>query len=83
MDTGLDNNTISQSSQAPALAAIEEAEGFDTVRDQLGPMRLLVAQFAASQLEILRTGKNYEKLIADGGAIVTDIMSFLQPAPSL
>jgi hypothetical protein len=33
--------------------------------------------------EILRTNKNCKKLIADGGAIVTDIMSFLQPAPSL
>ena len=70
----------SRSDEAPTISTNEEA---DAIEDRLDPMRVLIAQFAASQLDILRRDDGLKQMIANGGDVVTDIMSFVRPRDSL
>ena len=63
-------------SQASALPAIEEVES--SIRPQPDPMRVLIARYAAFQIETLRKDKVFDRILGDRrGIIAREMISFL------
>lgn len=54
-----------------------------STRPQSDPMRGLIARYAASQIQTLRSDENFDRLMADSRGIARDLLSFVRPASPL
>jgi len=69
----------SQNDEMVAPSVVDETKVSEEVHTQPDPMRSLVARYAASQLKNLLQDKGFMHMIARGGDLATDILSFVQP----
>lgn len=60
-------------------ATIEEQAEPDSIRQSPEPLRALIAQFAASHLDVLRTSRDFRTLAAEGDEIALGLLSISRP----